>query len=120
VLHVVGLPLATGFLIAIHFWRIRKDGGITGPLRLTLLTAPPSAASFVGARYEAPHGKAARRFADDYPQRAAAIRRTGEAAPAARLRASGLDRARRQACRGHRDGVAASSGHRVHRVDALV
>ena len=32
VLHVVGLPLATGFLIAIHFWRIRKDGGITGPL----------------------------------------------------------------------------------------
>jgi hypothetical protein len=26
------LPLATGFLIAIHFWRIRKDGGISGPL----------------------------------------------------------------------------------------
>src|SRR5437870_2637184 len=32
VLHVVGLPLVVGFLIAIHFWRIRKDGGITGPL----------------------------------------------------------------------------------------
>ena len=32
VLHVVALPLATGFLIAIHFWRIRKDGGISGPL----------------------------------------------------------------------------------------
>src|SRR5438876_223372 len=32
VLHVVGLPLIVGFLIAIHFWRIRKDGGITGPL----------------------------------------------------------------------------------------
>ena len=32
VLHVVGLPLTVGFLIAIHFWRIRKDGGITGPL----------------------------------------------------------------------------------------
>ena len=32
VLHVVALPLAVGFLIAIHFWRIRKDGGITGPL----------------------------------------------------------------------------------------
>jgi quinol-cytochrome oxidoreductase complex cytochrome b subunit len=32
VLHVVALPLLTGFLIAIHFWRIRKDGGISGPL----------------------------------------------------------------------------------------
>ncbi|MDE3102689.1 MAG: cytochrome b N-terminal domain-containing protein [Chloroflexota bacterium] len=32
VLHVVGLPVLTGFLMAIHFWRIRKDGGISGPL----------------------------------------------------------------------------------------
>ena len=32
VLHVVALPLTAGFLIAIHFWRIRKDGGISGPL----------------------------------------------------------------------------------------
>ena len=32
VAHVVLLPLITGFLIAIHFWRIRKDGGISGPL----------------------------------------------------------------------------------------
>ena len=32
VLHVVALPLLTGFLMAIHFWRIRKDGGISGPL----------------------------------------------------------------------------------------
>jgi quinol-cytochrome oxidoreductase complex cytochrome b subunit len=32
VLHVVALPLTTAFLIAIHFWRIRKDGGISGPL----------------------------------------------------------------------------------------
>jgi quinol-cytochrome oxidoreductase complex cytochrome b subunit len=32
VLHVVGLPLLAGFLMAIHFWRIRKDGGISGPL----------------------------------------------------------------------------------------
>src|SRR3989337_2938121 len=31
VLHVVALPLITAFLIAIHFWRIRKDGGISGP-----------------------------------------------------------------------------------------
>jgi len=26
------IPLAAGFLMAIHFWRVRKDGGISGPL----------------------------------------------------------------------------------------
>jgi quinol-cytochrome oxidoreductase complex cytochrome b subunit len=31
VLHCVGIPLVAGFLIAIHFWRIRKDGGMSGP-----------------------------------------------------------------------------------------
>src|SRR6266496_1068887 len=29
VLHCVILPLAAGILIAIHFWRIQKDGGLT-------------------------------------------------------------------------------------------
>lgn len=32
VLHCVGFPLVVGFLIALHFWRVRKDGGISGPL----------------------------------------------------------------------------------------
>ncbi len=32
VLHCVALPLITAFLMAVHFWRIRKDGGISGPL----------------------------------------------------------------------------------------
>lgn len=32
VLHCVILPLACGLLIFIHFWRIRKDGGISRPL----------------------------------------------------------------------------------------
>ena len=32
VLHCVGFPLVAGFLIAVHFWRVRKDGGISGPL----------------------------------------------------------------------------------------
>jgi len=32
VLHCVGFPLIAAFLIAIHFWRVRKDGGISGPL----------------------------------------------------------------------------------------
>ena len=29
VLHCVILPLATVILIAVHFWRIQKDGGLT-------------------------------------------------------------------------------------------
>ncbi len=32
VLHCVALPLLAAFLMALHFWRIRKDGGISGPL----------------------------------------------------------------------------------------
>jgi quinol-cytochrome oxidoreductase complex cytochrome b subunit len=32
VLHVILLPLAAAIFLAIHFWRIRKDGGISGPL----------------------------------------------------------------------------------------
>ena len=32
VLHCVFIPLIVTVLIAIHFWRIRKDGGISGPL----------------------------------------------------------------------------------------
>src|SRR6516162_8651577 len=31
VLHVVVLPLALTLLVAIHFWRIRKDGGLAKP-----------------------------------------------------------------------------------------
>ena len=32
VLHVIFLPLVTAIFLAVHFWRIRKDGGISGPL----------------------------------------------------------------------------------------
>ena len=32
VLHCVGFPLVIGFLMAVHFWRVRKDGGISGPV----------------------------------------------------------------------------------------
>ena len=32
VLHCVALPLVIGFLMAVHFWRVRKDGGISGPM----------------------------------------------------------------------------------------
>ncbi len=32
VLHCIAIPLGVALLIAVHFWRIRKDGGISGPL----------------------------------------------------------------------------------------
>jgi len=32
VLHVILLPLVGALFLAVHFWRIRKDGGISGPL----------------------------------------------------------------------------------------
>ena len=32
VLHCIAIPLAAALLLAVHFWRIRKDGGISGPL----------------------------------------------------------------------------------------
>ncbi|MBI3961977.1 MAG: cytochrome b N-terminal domain-containing protein [Deinococcus sp.] len=31
VLHVVVLPLVLALLVGLHFWRVRKDGGISGP-----------------------------------------------------------------------------------------
>ncbi len=31
VLHCLVLPLAMGFLISLHFWRVRKDGGLAAP-----------------------------------------------------------------------------------------
>jgi quinol-cytochrome oxidoreductase complex cytochrome b subunit len=32
VLHCVAIPLLAAVLMGVHFWRIRKDGGISGPL----------------------------------------------------------------------------------------
>ncbi|HUO84655.1 MAG TPA: cytochrome b N-terminal domain-containing protein [Thermoanaerobaculia bacterium] len=32
VLHCVAIPIVAAFLMAFHFWRVRKDGGISGPL----------------------------------------------------------------------------------------
>jgi quinol-cytochrome oxidoreductase complex cytochrome b subunit len=32
VLHVLALPFVTTLFLAVHFWRIRKDGGISGPM----------------------------------------------------------------------------------------
>jgi quinol-cytochrome oxidoreductase complex cytochrome b subunit len=32
VFHVIAFPLITAVFLVIHFWRIRKDGGISGPV----------------------------------------------------------------------------------------
>ena len=32
VLHVLMLPFVIVIFMAIHFWRVRKDGGVSGPL----------------------------------------------------------------------------------------
>ncbi len=32
VLHCIFIPVVTAVLIIVHFWRVRKDGGISGPL----------------------------------------------------------------------------------------
>jgi quinol-cytochrome oxidoreductase complex cytochrome b subunit len=32
VLHCVAIPLVATVLMAVHFWRVRKDGGVSGPL----------------------------------------------------------------------------------------
>ena len=30
--HCVGIPVVASALMMVHFWRVRKDGGISGPL----------------------------------------------------------------------------------------
>ncbi len=40
-LHVMVLPLLTAILLAVHFWRIRKDGGLTRPASVDQMTPLP-------------------------------------------------------------------------------
>jgi quinol-cytochrome oxidoreductase complex cytochrome b subunit len=32
VMHVIAFPLIAALLMVVHFWRIRKDGGVSGPV----------------------------------------------------------------------------------------
>ncbi|HJW87944.1 MAG TPA: cytochrome b N-terminal domain-containing protein, partial [Dehalococcoidia bacterium] len=44
VLHVAVLPAVLGLLVAIHFWRVRKDGGLSRPENAAPLTVASPAA----------------------------------------------------------------------------
>src|SRR4029450_8225175 len=37
--HCIGIPLVASIFMAVHFWRIRKDGGISGPAPVMLESA---------------------------------------------------------------------------------
>lgn len=49
VLHVAVLPLITTLLIAVHFWRIRKDGGMSRPAEADTVETPKTAPAAVPA-----------------------------------------------------------------------
>ena len=34
--HCIGIPVIACILMAVHFWRVRKDGGISGPAPVIL------------------------------------------------------------------------------------
>jgi quinol-cytochrome oxidoreductase complex cytochrome b subunit len=44
-LHVMVLPLALVTLLAVHFWRVRKDGGLVRPADADARLGPPAAAT---------------------------------------------------------------------------
>jgi quinol-cytochrome oxidoreductase complex cytochrome b subunit len=45
-LHVMILPLALAILLAVHFWRIRKDGGLARPPDADQRLGPPPAGAY--------------------------------------------------------------------------
>ena len=34
--HCIGIPIVASILMIVHFWRVRKDGGISGPAPVML------------------------------------------------------------------------------------
>ena len=36
ILHCIGIPIVASILMIVHFWRVRKDGGISGPAPVML------------------------------------------------------------------------------------
>jgi quinol-cytochrome oxidoreductase complex cytochrome b subunit len=56
-LHIMLLPLALSILVSVHFWRIRKDGGMTTPENFQLKTGEKKYLAKTGAATEVPASK---------------------------------------------------------------
>ena len=39
--HCIAIPTIVAVLLAVHFWRVRKDGGISGPAPVQLESEMP-------------------------------------------------------------------------------
>jgi hypothetical protein len=81
-LHVMILPLALAILLAVHFWRIRKDGGLARPDDADARLGPPPD--------------------DAYPVFTQAPHKTYSSPPGARRYAGGRTGRRRRAAMLHR------------------
>lgn len=53
-LHVMVLPLAMSVFLAVHFWRIRKDGGLTRPASVDELPPTPNLKTIHGTPSNSP------------------------------------------------------------------
>jgi len=54
VLHVVVIPMMIALFVAVHFWRIRKDGGLAKPEQEKGTAAPAAAAGAIAASSPVP------------------------------------------------------------------
>src|SRR5512145_512539 len=45
-LHVMLLPLVAAMLMSVHFWRVRKDGGLAKPHDVDVRVGPPPAGTY--------------------------------------------------------------------------
>src|SRR5438309_1597822 len=57
--HCIGIPIVASVLMIVHFWRVRKDGGISGPAQARLAKGSPrlalSPADRVSGRHHRHH-----------------------------------------------------------------
>ena len=49
--HCIGIPIVASVLMIVHFWRVRKDGGISGPAPVMLKPRPKAETGTDGRRH---------------------------------------------------------------------
>jgi quinol-cytochrome oxidoreductase complex cytochrome b subunit len=62
VLHCIAIPVVFSILMAIHFWRIRKDGGISRPATPEPGEAPAAPAPLVAEAFQPPQSASGPRY----------------------------------------------------------